>query len=108
METESELEALRVSVQRGRPFRSDTWQKQTGTKLGLESTFQGSPREGMDHAHYVIGLIHFSASPLLRRIEHVIQLIDAFDAYDDGCDAGLVEQPAQGVLGRIEFGLLGF
>ncbi len=34
-ETEAELDALRRSVQRGRPFGSKPWQKQTAKQLGL-------------------------------------------------------------------------
>jgi len=44
---ESHLEALRISVQRGRPFGSAPWQAITAEKLGLESTFhaRGRPRK---------------------------------------------------------------
>ena len=40
------LEAVRTSVERGRPFGSEVWQAMTAAKLGLESTFQprGRPR----------------------------------------------------------------
>jgi putative transposase len=46
-QTEAELEALRVSIQRGRPFGNATWQKRTAKRLGLESTFssRGRPRK---------------------------------------------------------------
>ena len=46
-QTEAELEALRASVQRGRPFGSPSWQKRTAKRLGLESTFRprGRPRK---------------------------------------------------------------
>ena len=44
VETDSELEALRVSVNRGRPFGSESWQKQTAARLGLESTFRSRGR----------------------------------------------------------------
>ena len=42
-----ELEAVRVSVVRGRPFGSELWQERTGRRLGLESTFRsrGRPRK---------------------------------------------------------------
>ena len=44
VETEAELESLRASVQRGRPFGSEPWQKRTAKKLGLESTFRSRGR----------------------------------------------------------------
>ena len=44
VETDSELEALRVSVNRGRAFGSESWQKQTAARLGLESTFRSRGR----------------------------------------------------------------
>lgn len=43
-ETEAELKALRRSVQRGRPFGSESWQKQTAQQLGLESTLRSRGR----------------------------------------------------------------
>jgi len=46
-QTEVELEALRASIQRGRPFGSPRWQKRTAKELGLEFTFhsRGRPRK---------------------------------------------------------------
>ena len=46
-QTEAELDAIRTSIQRGRPFGSATWQKRTAKRLGLESTFRprGRPRK---------------------------------------------------------------
>ena len=46
-QTKAELDALRTSVTRGRPFGSDAWQKRTAKRLGLESTFRsrGRPRK---------------------------------------------------------------
>lgn len=46
-QTEAELDAIRVSIQRGRPFGSPAWQKRTAKRLGLESTFRprGRPRK---------------------------------------------------------------
>ncbi len=44
VETEAELETLRTSVLRGRPFGSETWQKRTAKRLGLESTFRARGR----------------------------------------------------------------
>ena len=46
-ETEGELEALRRSARRGNPFGTETWQKQTARKLGLESTYRrpGRPKK---------------------------------------------------------------
>jgi putative transposase len=44
VETDSEVEALRVGVNRGRPFGSEAWQKQTAARLGLESTFRSRGR----------------------------------------------------------------
>jgi len=45
--SERELEAIRVSVQRGRPFGDDTWQRCTAKRLGLEFTMnpRGRPRK---------------------------------------------------------------
>ncbi len=42
-----ELEVLRLSVQRGRPYGTDVWQRWMATHLGLESTFRsrGRPRK---------------------------------------------------------------
>ena len=47
METDAELEALRTSVQRGRPFVSEPRQMRTAKKMGLESIFRprGRPRK---------------------------------------------------------------
>jgi len=41
-----ELEAVRVSVARGRPFGDEDWQRRTAKRLGLESTFRprGRPK----------------------------------------------------------------
>jgi hypothetical protein len=46
-ETEKELESLRKSVQRGRPFGGPLWQKQIAKRLGLESAYRpiGRPRK---------------------------------------------------------------
>ena len=45
--TKKELEAVRESVVRGRPFGSEAWQDLTAKQLGLESTFRprGRPRK---------------------------------------------------------------
>ena len=45
--TKKELETLRVSVVRGRPFGDEDWQKRTAKRLGLESTFhpRGRPKK---------------------------------------------------------------
>ena len=47
-QTPQELEALRLSVQRGRPYGNGGWQKRIAKRLGLESTFRarGRPRKG--------------------------------------------------------------
>jgi putative transposase len=46
-ETAAELDALRQSTRRGRPFGSPAWQARTAKRLGLESTFRprGRPRK---------------------------------------------------------------
>ena len=46
-ETEQELEALRKSILRGRPFGSPEWQKRIAKRLGLESAYRptGRPRK---------------------------------------------------------------
>jgi putative transposase len=45
-QTEAEVAALRRSIDRGRPFGSDSWSDRTAKKLGLESTFRprGRPK----------------------------------------------------------------
>lgn len=45
-ETGEELEALRVSVQRGRPFGEDAWVKRMARRFGMESTLRprGRPK----------------------------------------------------------------
>ena len=49
-QNQKELEALRASVQRGRPYGSARWQHRTAARLGLESTFRsrGRPRKDAD------------------------------------------------------------
>jgi putative transposase len=44
-----ELEAVRVSVARGRPFGDEDWQRRTAKRLGLESTFRprGRPKKAV-------------------------------------------------------------
>jgi putative transposase len=46
-QTERELEAIRLSVSRGRPFGAEKWQTRTAKRLGLEFTLQprGRPRK---------------------------------------------------------------
>lgn len=46
-QTEAELEAIRRSVKRGRPFGDERWMQRTAKRFGLESTFrpQGRPRK---------------------------------------------------------------
>ncbi|MGH7177951.1 MAG: transposase [Tepidisphaeraceae bacterium] len=44
-ETDSELEALRVSVKRGRPFGDDRWQARTAKRMCLESTLRPRGRQ---------------------------------------------------------------
>ena len=45
--TKKEIETVRASAVRGRPFGSETWQESTAKQLGLESTFRprGRPRK---------------------------------------------------------------
>jgi putative transposase len=47
---EKELEALRRSVQRGRPYGASQWQQRTAERLGLESAYRsaGQPRIARD------------------------------------------------------------
>jgi len=47
-QTEKELERLRRSVHRGRPFGDDSWVEKVAAKLGLEFTLHavGQPRKG--------------------------------------------------------------
>ena len=46
-QTEAELEAVRRSLRRGRPFGSDDWVSATAARLGLQSTLRprGRPRQ---------------------------------------------------------------
>jgi putative transposase len=43
-EDEQELESLRRSVQRGRPFGQTDWQKKIAKRLGLESAYRPTGR----------------------------------------------------------------
>jgi putative transposase len=45
--SKKELEAVRLSVARGRPFGAEAWQERVAKRLGLESTFRtrGRPRK---------------------------------------------------------------
>ena len=46
-QSEAELKAIRLSVQRGQPYGGDAWARATAARLGLESTFRarGRPRK---------------------------------------------------------------
>ena len=46
-QTEVELQALHQSIIRGRPFGSDSWQRRTAKRLGLESSMRtrGRPKK---------------------------------------------------------------
>jgi putative transposase len=45
--SKKDMEAVRISVVRGRPFGTETWQARVARRLGLESTFRtrGRPRK---------------------------------------------------------------
>jgi putative transposase len=43
-QTASELESLRVSVQRGRPFGEEAWVKRMAKRFGMESTLRSRGR----------------------------------------------------------------
>jgi putative transposase len=47
VQTDAELEALRRSVQRGRPYGEESWSKRVAQRMGLESTLRprGRPRQ---------------------------------------------------------------
>src|SRR5262249_10883266 len=49
-ETQAELEAIRVAIEKSQPFGSQTWRQRTAKKLGLEYTFRrrGRPRKRAD------------------------------------------------------------
>jgi putative transposase len=51
--TEAELERLRESLRRGRPFGSAVWMKATASELGLEATLRprGRPRKRVAEMH---------------------------------------------------------
>ncbi len=42
--TEAELQSIRTSVLRGRPFGNESWKQRTAKRLGLESTFRNRGR----------------------------------------------------------------
>ena len=44
-QTEAELEAIRRSVLRGRPFGEDNWSRRIARQFGLESTFRSPGRQ---------------------------------------------------------------
>ena len=43
-DNEKELEALRRSVQRGRPYGTPEWQRRIAKRLGLESAYRSAGR----------------------------------------------------------------
>lgn len=47
-QTEAEVESIRTSIARGRPYGSDRWQQRAARDLELESTLRtrGRPRKG--------------------------------------------------------------
>jgi putative transposase len=49
--TAAELDGLRRSVQRGRPFGDEAWARQTAARLGLEASLRprGRPRKGPEN-----------------------------------------------------------
>ena len=46
-DNERELEALRRSVQRGRPYGATEWQRRIAKRLGLESSYRSPGRPGI-------------------------------------------------------------
>jgi hypothetical protein len=46
-DNEQELEALRRSVQRGRPYGAREWQRLIAKRLGLESAYRSPGRPGI-------------------------------------------------------------
>jgi putative transposase len=48
-QTEAEVEAIRTSINRGRPYGSQRWQKRAARHLGLESTLRPRGRPRNDH-----------------------------------------------------------
>jgi REP element-mobilizing transposase RayT len=49
-QTKQELDAIRLSVNRGQPFGNDDWQKRTAARLGLEFTLHPRGRPRKDNA----------------------------------------------------------
>ena len=49
-QSEAELESVRTSVQRGRPYGAEKWSQKTAKTLGLEGTFRprGRPKKQPD------------------------------------------------------------
>jgi putative transposase len=47
-QTAAELDAIRVSVDNGKPFGDERWQKSVTAALGLESSYRkaGRPKKG--------------------------------------------------------------
>jgi len=54
--TEAELEAWRRSVVRGAPYGSDSWQRRTAKRLGLESTLRPRGRPAKKKGSSLPGL----------------------------------------------------
>jgi hypothetical protein len=45
-QTQAELEAVRQSIARGRPFGSSAWTRRTAARLGIESSLRPRGRPG--------------------------------------------------------------
>ena len=52
-DNEKELEALRRSVNRGRPFGTPEWQRRIAKRLGLESAYRSAGRPGVGNRKFV-------------------------------------------------------
>jgi putative transposase len=50
-ENEKELDALRQSVERGRPYGAPEWQKRISKRLGLESSYRSAGRPSKTKRH---------------------------------------------------------
>ena len=62
-QTEAEIEALRCSVQRGRPYGTELWVSRTAKKLGLEGTLRAKGRPPLHAGGPIKGSCHLFMAP---------------------------------------------
>jgi hypothetical protein len=74
-QTKQELDAIRLSVNRGQPFGNDDWQKRTAERLGLEFTLHPRGRPPQRQCITIMGLIPFFGPGGSRPAQAAIQRI---------------------------------